>query len=645
MLIQRSALVAELPALGRYDDTGLCECLASLGLPVDGVEEKGGHTIIDVDITANRGDACSHRGLARDLGARLGYELNSIPVDELVEGEALFPVRIESTACSLYSTAILAMGENLGTPHEVAELLSCVGGSAKQLSAVDASNEILHRYGQPTHAFDFEKLQGAVVVRWGRAGETLTTLDGVERKITAEDLVIADEKGPIGLAGVMGGEATKVTERTRMVLLESAYFDPRVVRKMAHRHGIHSDASFRFGRGTDHAMAKVARDLLVARLMEWSGATLKGAWTAGQMPATPSPVLLRGDCLARVAGEVVSLEEAARYLSLLGCEVAVNVRELHVTAPTWRHDLHIEEDFIEEVLRMRGYDRIGSVLPPLEGPPVPFSKEYIHKRSLARRLAHLGFQQTVTLGFVSPEMDVAHAESSNAAEGRTLANPLGQEYSVMRASLLGSLKAVAEANLRQGARVVKLFEIAPTYRATPRGPQEESSLAIVWAGTLGGEDYLTPARPLQVADLLGVAQDLGMGGRPDVKVLGDGLFGMEVPLSAIPQQEDRVIPTFRPFSRFPAVERDLSLLVNLDQGYRVLEESMAAAVRSQAGDAFHGLRCVDVFRHKNLPQGRQAWLMRLRFQAMDRTLTSEEVDGWVQAALEKARTLGAEIRG
>jgi phenylalanyl-tRNA synthetase beta chain len=387
-------------------------------------------------------------------------------------------------------------------------------------------------------------------------------------------------------------------------------------------------------------MAVVARDLLVDRLQTWAGATLEGAWTAGSLPAPDASVLLPEAMFMRVAGEPLTLAEASGILRRLGCEVTAEAGVLIVQPPTWRHDLTIPDDLAEEVLRLRGYEHIPSVLPALEGPPRPLAAGYLQRQALARRLAHLGFHQTVTYGFISPEADAAFSAPDNAPEGRTLANPLGQEYSVMRGTLLSSLRATAEQNLRQGAREVRLFEVAPTYTSGPEGPTERYTLGLAWGGTLGGEDYLSPARPVREADLVGMALDLGLTSRPEVRPLGEGLFGFELPVSELPEAGARIIPAFRPFSRFPAVERDLSLLVDLGQSHEALAAAMRAAV---PGDTLQDLRCVDVFRHKSLPEGRQAWLMRLRFQA-DRTLVGGEVDEWMASALAAAESLGAKLR-
>ncbi|MDR3682192.1 MAG: phenylalanine--tRNA ligase subunit beta [Geothrix sp.] len=639
MWIERKALAREIPAVSGLDTRQLCEMLASLGFPVDGVATREGGEVLDVDITANRGDAMSHRGMARELAAKLHQPLTSLHPPAAVEGNPLVEVRLESPACPIYSTAVLDLGPG-DTPPEAQSFLRALEAAPKRLPAVDASNELLHRYGHPTHAFDADRIRGAVSIRWARDGEPLVTLDGVQRTLTSRDLVIADEVGPIALAGVMGGDGTKVTAATRRVLLESAWFDPKTVRATARRHSLHTDASHRFGRGADPAMARVARDLLVERLAKWCGATLSGAWTAGALPAAGASVPLEEALLTRVAGESLAMPDAMEVLKGLGCAVEVDRGPLRVVPPTWRHDLASPEDLAEEVLRIRGYEHIPSVLPPLEGPPEPLAPAYLQRQQLSRRLAHLGFHQTVTYGFISPEADAAFTTPENGAEGRRLANPLGQEFSVMRGSLLASLLAAAEQNLRRGAREVRLFEVAPTFFSGPQGPSERLSLGLVWGGILGGEDYLSPARPVREADLSGIAMVLGWEGLPEIRPLGENLFGFELPVTALPQAGDRIIPAFRPFSRFPVVERDLSLLVDLGQSYGVLADAMRSALPPEA---LQDLRCVDVFRHKSLPMGRQAWLMRMRFQA-DRTLVGEEIDGWVAAALAAAESLGASLR-
>ncbi len=569
MWIERKALAQELPATAELGLRELSELFASLGFPVDGLATREGTEVLDVDITANRGDAMSHRGMAREAAAKLGQPLAAVPAGTVTDGTPGLTIRLESPACPIYSTAILELGAG-ETPDAAQAFLRALEATPKRLPAVDASNELLHRYGHPTHAFDADTIQGAVSVRFAAAGESLITLDGLTRALSPQDLVIADQTGPIALAGVMGGERTKVTEATRRVLLESAWFEPRTVRATARRLGLHTDASHRFGRGADPAMARAARDLLVGRLQAWCGARPVAVWSVGTVPPAQSAIRLSRDLLTRVAGEVLPLAAAGAALARLGCEVAEAGEALRVVPPSWRHDLSIAEDLAEEGLRLRGYQDIPSVLPALEGPPQPLSERFTQRQRVARRLAQLGFHQTVTYGFISPEEDAAFAGEGNPAEGRTISNPLGYEYSVLRASLLPSLRAAAEQNLRQGARQVRLFEVAPTFQSSPQGPQERATLAVVWGGALGGEDHLSPVRAVTEADLRGIAADLGHPGLAPIQALGDGLLAFEVPLEALPRSADRIIPAFRPFSRFPAVERDVSLLVGLDQSHAAL---------------------------------------------------------------------------
>jgi len=642
MRIELGALQSEIQAIAGMELKKLCERLAMIGFPVDSVETQNGLTILEVDVTANRGDALSHRGLARDLAAALGETLSPLPTVPDAEGEALLPVRLETNACPIYATAILKLDNSKTnqTPESAAAFLAAMGSNAKGMAAVDASNELLHRYGHPTHAFDADKIKGGVCVRWAKKGETLLTLDGVNRALDTKDMVIADDSGPIALAGVMGGDSTKVTENTKRVFLESAYFDPKTVRAAARRQGIQTDASSRFGRGADIAFARDARDIYADRLVAWAGAELLGAWTVGQSNMEQPCALLTNKTLNRIAGESIPSDEAKAISVALGCKVEPSDSGLLIHPPSWRHDLRIPEDFAEEILRIRGYDKIGAALPPMTGAPEPQPPFYRQSRNISRRLTQLGFYQTVTLGFTSPEADAKYAGS--APEGRALVNPLGVEYSVMRASILPSLFDAAMANQRHGAKDVRLFEIAPVYESGPECPIETSVLAVVWAGIIGGEDPLTPARPVMAADLIAIARDLGFTDDVQIVEACQGLLGLEIPLSALGWNDREVIPTFRPFSRYPMVTRDLSLLVPLSLSYGTLEASVRSALRDAP---LHSVKCVDVFKDNKLTaMDRQAWLVRMRFQSPDKTLTGDEVESWVQAAIIAAKQHGGALR-
>jgi len=643
MRIELGTLQREIPAIAGINAHDLSGCLAMIGFPVDSTDTQAAAIVLDVDVTANRGDALSHRGLARDLAAKLDVQLSQIPIAPNTESEALLSVSLKTDSCPIYSTAILKLDCTSAnqTPADAQAFLVAMGSNAKGLAPVDASNELLYRYGHPTHAFDADKLKGGICVRWAKAGETLLTLDGVHRNLDTNDMVIADDSGPIALAGVIGGNSTKVTENTKRVFLESAYFSPQIVRASARRHGLHTDASIRFGRGADTAFVKTARDLLVDRLISWAGAELLGAWTVGHCDSKPSGTVISKNVLDRIAGEPIQLDEAKAILIRLGCQVESLRGGLNVRPPSWRHDLNIAEDYAEDILRIRGYGHIDAALPPLEGAPEPLPYSYQQRRTLSRRLTQLGFFQTVTLGFISPEADAKY--STDSQEGRTLLNPLGLDYSVMRGSLLSSLWNVAEANQHHGAKDIRLFEIAPVYKSTSDGPVEISVLGIVWAGSIGGEDPLTPIRPVMIADLIAIAKDLGFTGTVNVIDFAQNAFGLEIPLSELVKSTEKVIPTFQPFSRYPIVTRDLSLLVPIDLSYGELESSIKGAMDSVP---LQDIRCVDVFKdNKLIAEGRQAWLVRLKFQSFERTLTGQEVESWVQAAVKAAKPHGGILRG
>ena len=666
MLINLNTVLNELPALKDISVDKLCEDLAALGFPVDEVKACNGSTVLDIDVTPNRGDAQSHYGIARDLAAKLGMQLRSVPRPSVVEGEPALFVRLEALGVApVYSTAVLEVEpiNNDVVPETVKALLSSLNVSVKGLPAVDASNEILHLYGQPTHAFDADLVQGDISVRWARDGESLVTMDMVERRLTDKDLIIADSVGPISMAGLIGGNSTKVSATTRRLMLESAFFDPRTVRAMSYRHDLHTDASQRFGRGVDPEFAIVARDLLVCRLQDWAGARLQSAWTVGNVPLAANTIHMPWTLLDLVVGYRIDRFEVVYLLQLLGCIVYSYSDKLIVKTPSWRHDLNIAVDLVEEILRLKGYETIPLVIPQLHSAPVQFASDYIKRRSLTSRLASLGFFQTVTMSFVGSgeSCDSEKEETSNRSELRTLKNPLSENYSVMRESLLPDLVRVAKLNLERGVKEVRFFEIAPVFKTCcDKSIEEIWTLGIVWGGESGGNDPLSKVRDIGKVDgksfLIGILKSIGV---TDASMLGfdnwqmfgykDGFkkrlgWQFEIPIYLIPNKDDRVIPKFVPFSRLPIMERDLSLIVSLDQSYNTLRNAVVNAM-NDVGAPLHDLRCVDVFRHKSLPHGRQAWLFRLCFQAVDHTLTKEEVDSWMDLALATVKSFGAELRG
>lgn len=666
MLIDLNTLTRELPALDGVSVDRLCESLAALGFPVDDVKVLDGSVVLDVDVTSNRGDAQSHRGIARDLAAKLDMQLSPMPYVSLVEGEPLLSIKLEALeVVPVYSAALLNMDPSSNfVPDAVKAFLASVNIGTKGLSAVDASNEVLHLYGQPTHVFDADLIQGDIAVRWAKNEESIVTIDMLKHKLTSKDLIIADGIGPIAMAGLIGGNRTKVSATTRRLLLESAFFDSSTVQAMSYRHGLHTDASQRFGRGADPHFAVMARNLLVKRLQDWAGASLQSAWMLGSIPLGTNVVYMPWTLLDRVAGYDIARWDAVSLLKRLGCSVVSEQNDgLTVKAPSWRHDLLIAADLVEEILRLKGYEEIPSVLPQLYSAPVELAPDYVKRRNLASRLADLGFFQTVTMSFVGPRESASCRNDvvGDSSEFRTLQNPLSENYSVMRNSLLPDLVRVVKLNLEHGLKEARFFEIAPVFEANfDKSIAEIWTLGIVWSGESGGNDPLSSVRDISKAEgksfLIGILKTLGVTDAViqsfDNWQILDSKGGFnrclgwqfEIPISLIPNKDWRIIPKFVPFSKFPTMERDLSLIVDLNQSYHSLRNVIVAAMNN-IGAPLHDLKCIDVFRHKSLPYGRQAWLLRLYFQSVDHTLTKEEVDSWMDLVLATVKPLGAELRG
>ncbi len=609
--------------------------LPMLGFPIENLESLSGDTLLEIEITANRSDVLSIRGIARDIAAKIGTSLSHIPDSSIVEDSSAFPIYLESPLCSFYAAALVDLGESTYIPHDTTKFLDLIGSSSKALASVDASNEFLYRYGQPTHAFDLDTLQGSVTVRLAKSGESFMGLDGILRMLTAHDLVIADQVGPIALAGVIGGDRTKVTAQTRRILIESAIFDAVSVRTTAHRFNLHTEASNRFGRGVDSSLVIPIRNLLAQTIAQWTKGRVTAAWNVGLLPSAAPMVHMPLSLLQRIAGRSISGSDAMAHLERLGATVVMDGTSLNVTPPSWRHDLTLAEDLAEEILRLDGYDRIDSTLPSMDASPLPMPFEYTQRIQLSEHLAHLGFFQTLTFGFHGPSDEIG-LESEQS--GRRLSNPLGEEYSLMRSSLLPALKKAALQNLRNGQAEIRLFEIAPVYQSQPEGPHSVLTLALVWGGRAGGEDVLTPAQTISPLHLMGLAHTLQLH---DIKIveIGSGLLGFEIPLPSKPPLTSPLIPHFVSFSRHPMVQRDLSCIVPKGQIYGYLE----SALKKVLPPACKSLRCVEVYAGKGVAEGYESWLLRFQFQA-NRTLTTEEVDGWMKSVVDLLPSMKITLR-
>jgi phenylalanyl-tRNA synthetase beta chain len=541
MKILTKWLRAYLPDLP-VDDAQLAEDLTLRGIAVEGIYSlgEGNGSLYEMDITTNRADAMNHYGIAREAAAIYGLALPGLSY-ELSKGRPSckdFSVRIDAEdACGRFTARVLrgiAVGESRDW-FQGAEVSTYFGLLEQKLisNAVDATNFAWLAMGQPTHAFDLDKIEGGIVVRRARKGERLKTLDGVERTLDPDDLVVADHGKPLALAGVMGGWETMITPETTSVLVEAAWFDPMAVRRTARRHGLHTDASHRFERGADFNAAPVASALVSSILLA------NGGWIEGELvdarvaaiearTASRRPVALALSEVRRILGATVDAEGISAttvegVLKALGCGLASQSAAADesasqriddatgdraawlVTLPSWRLDLEREIDLIEEVARLYGYNRFANTLPAFgEGVrALPWAEK---ESEVRRTLLAAGFHEAIGSTFCS----AAEAALTAPQPGLVvpLGNPLSDEAGVLRPSLVPGMLAMIAGNLHRDVGDVRLFELGTVFSGTTEKVEERQAVAFGAVGSLPDQGALHPARSFEFHDLKGVVEQL-----------------------------------------------------------------------------------------------------------------------------------------
>ena len=643
----------------------------SLGAPVAEALGITPDVLFDLEVNPNRPDAMSVMGVARDLAARLGVPF-TIPVPQVAEtgppaaGRASVDIAAPDL-CGRFAVRVLDGVPSGPSPRWMANRLLAVG--QRPINAVvDLSNYVMFELGQPNHTYDLDLVpDGALGVRMAREGERLTTLDGAERTLTEADGVIVNrEDEPIGLAGVMGGASTEISDGTGAVLLEAAWWDPMTIARTARRLGLRSEASARFERGTDPDIIPLALD----RFSELAAAL--GATTAtGMVDATghrppPITVAVRPRRVNAVLGTALSTEDMADALAPIGfdCRPDDAGEGLQVTIPSWRPDSATEIDVIEEVGRMHGFSRIARTVPVTTqaGTLTPRQQD---RRRIRALLGGMGLSEAMPLPFLAPgDLDRAGL----GADGITVTNPLVAEESVMRTSLRpGLLRAVAY-NAARRTTGVSLFEIGRVHRdGGGELPVEEEHLAVVLAGREAPAAtalwrrlarHLNVARPQvvngEVAGLhpvrsgrvLADGRPVGSLGEIDPQVLdayeiGERVAWLEVDLDAL-LGADRGLAPYRTPSRYPSSDVDLAFVVPDD----VAADEVAATIADAGGDLLASVALFDVFRSEQLGDDRRSLAFTLRFEAPDRTLQDAEVATSRQACIDAVTAAhGAVLRG
>jgi phenylalanyl-tRNA synthetase beta chain len=668
----------------------LASRLTMVGLAVEGVHEADDDFVLDVDLTSNRPDCLSHLGIAREAALIDGKRV-SLPEASLsrMDGrsEDLTAVEIEDEELCPRYTGRVVRGVKIGpSPEWLIKRLKAIGQRSIN-NVADITNYVLHEQGQPLHAFDLSKLaEQRIIVRRARTGEKLVTLDGVERELDEQMLVIADAARAVALAGVMGGRETEISDETTDVLIESAYFAPASVRRTSKLLGLHTEASHRFERGTDYNGVLRAQTRCAALICELAGGTAtEDAVDVNTQKFPQIKVGLRPSRVRALSGVEVSVDEIMRILTALGFESVPGEdagERLSFIVPSWRGDVEREEDLVEEVVRHAGYERVASELPPssMAGEYQPSERR---KRELRLALRQLGYDEAISFSFI----DAAHDDdfetipdfvrSHDGAERFvTLTNPIIEGATRMRPTLLAGLLKAVQHNFHHGSRDVQLFEVGRIFAAhTEQGklPNEQEALALVLSGGALEEGRAGAARQLDFYDLKGALeasidamnlahlrfaaaevkhlregqaaqistednQPIGFIGRLDERIASGYKFRQpvyvaEVNLSRLLETLERPV-LYHPLARYPGIERHTSLTIDR----RVAFTEMERAILAQEVEHLRGVKLVDVYEGANLPEGKRSVTLRIEYRADDRTLRDEEVDAMhagVVAALEQ----------
>ncbi len=676
-----------LPKLS-VDDKQLAEDLTLRGIAVEGLFDLGSHgSLFQMDITTNRVDAMNHYGIAREIAAIYNLPLKIAQIELPAASTAKMPysVVIENPElCGRFTARVLRNVKITPSQGIVAEYFRLL--EQKLISnAVDATNFVTLATGQPNHTYDLGKLQGGIVVRRARKGEKLRTLDGVERTLDPDDLIIADHVKPLGIAGVMGGWDSMITPETKNILVEAAWLDPAIVRRSSRRHGLHTDASHRFERGADFNAAPLA-NAAVCQIVLNAGGEIDGELVDVIIPevqartANRPAINLQVGEVQRILGkteapEGITAETTESVLTALGCKLEKCGEGAYaVTLPSWRLDLEREVDLIEEVARVYGYNRFANTLPAFAGSVVelPFAEK---EETVRRTLLALGWNEAVSSTFCSATDAVTFAPQPDSAV--RVGNPLSEEAGMLRPSLVPAMLTMLAENLNRDVDDVALYELGVVFSGNPEKVDERPALAFGATGRTGAESAFRQPPPVDFYTLKGAVEELlskfsarakyfdafptdsgllpqwlhpGRASRAVIDGLTVGYFGQlhpsEAQLRKLKQPVfvgefylDRLYrqslrqPIARELSRYQAVDRDFSLI--LPDAARWGE--VANALDSLAIPEMVSFQAKEVLRDlkgERVPQGHYSLLLGVVFQSETRTLREEDLQSYSTAIVQ-----------
>jgi phenylalanyl-tRNA synthetase beta chain len=648
------------------------EKLTSVGLAVEGIHPHSDDFVFDVDLTSNRGDALSHLGTARELAAKIQSKVHS--PKSIVETEATDNLNLvtiqDSDLCHRFTARIVKNVKIAQSPEWLVQRLEAVGQRSVN-NVADITNYVMLELGNPMHAFDFNKLAGnRIIVRRAEAGETMRTLDGVGRRFDREMLLICDAEKPVAVGGVMGGEFSGISEETTDVLLEVAYFKRENIRRTSRALGLGTEAAYRFERGVDVENLIRASNRATQLICEIAGGEAGEFVDVYPNPTPLVEIPFRASRVTELTGLEVEPEKLLQILTALGFKMRENQEAESITfiAPTWRHDVSIEEDLVEEIARHVGFDKLAEELPPAFGAG-EYQPTELQKKSLRQTLVDSGFNEAISYSFINSESDDKFELLPDLVDEFATDKFVSLRDSIiegairMRPTLLPGLLDAIRTNLNFGERNVRLFEIGKIFAG--RGgigelPTEKEAFAVVLTGGEIQAGKAEPARELdfydakgaieaavsamhlpqlqfraakakhlrdgQAAEILFENESIGKIGRLADAVAQEykfrqPVFVAELDLQKLLKSTPEPI-LYQPLSRFPAMSRDVSLLVKRSVSFGEIRQF----VESLNVEFWRAIEFVDVYEGKGVADDERSLTVRFEFRADDRTLREEEAE-------------------
>lgn len=629
-------------------------------------------TLYTLKLTPNRSDCLGIAGLAREVAAITGAAIKPVAVAPVTASIAdTLPVTVSAAACGLYCGRVVrGVNAAAATPDWMVRRLERSG--IRSISAVvDITNYVLLELGQPMHAFDLAQLFGGITVRPATAGEKLELLNGQTVELNPDYLLIADDSRALALAGIMGGAGSGVETTTTDVFLEAAWFDPNAIAGKARSFGLNTDSSFRFERGVDFAATRVAMERATQLLLEICGGVAGPvSEVRGELPQR-APILLRTSRVKRVLGIALAADEIAAILHRLQFGYATQGDDFQVTSPSYRFDLTIEADLIEELARIHGYDNIPALPPQGQLSMLPASESQRALSKLRQLLVSRDYQETVSYAFLEAEVE-RDLCGNNAPV--TLQNPIASQFSVMRSSLLGGLVGALRVNLSRRQSRVRLFESGACFAAVDGSYTQTERLAALCYGSAQPEQWGAPARNVDFYDAKGdlealfAPRSLSFVAAPhpashpgrSAQVLLDGqpigwigeihpqwqqqydlpqtTVWFEVDAAAL---QASAAPNASDVSRFPPVRRDLAVVVEEGVSAATLLSALQAVIAEHVVEV--GL--FDVYRGKGLEEGKKSLAFRVLLQDTQKTLTESEIEQNMMQLVAALQKCGAQLRG